>query len=145
MEGFIGAILGILQITLLDLTLSGIILVSLHHKEINESPVLLADETLVCVSKDGCPAGAQSYMRFYRTGKMYNASPIVLYEYQKTCNDSYPREFLKDYSGIVVTDRYQLYHNLEKERGDLKIVGCWSHARRRFANVVQALGKEKSK
>lgn len=76
---------------------------------------------------------------------MYNAAPIVLYEYQKTRNASHPREFLKNYSGIVVTDGYQVYHSLEKEREDLKIAGCWSHARRRFANVVKALGKEKAK
>jgi len=115
------------------------------HKEIYYSPVLQADETPVCVSKDGRPAGAKSYMWVYRTGKMYNAAPIVLYEYQKTRNTSHPREFLKSYSGIVVTDGYQVYHSLEKEREDLLIAGCWSHARRRFANVVKALGKEKSK
>lgn len=28
------------------------------------------------------------------------------------------REFLKNYSGIVVTDGYQIYHSLEKERED---------------------------
>lgn len=115
------------------------------HKEIYSSHVLQADETPVCVSKDGRPAGAKSYMWVYRTGKMYNAAPIVLYEYQKTRNASHPREFLKNYSGIVVTDGYQVYHSLEKEREDLKIAGCWSHARRRFANVVKALGKEKAK
>lgn len=60
-------------------------------------------------------------------------------------NTNHPREFLKDYNGTVVTDGYQVYHTLEKERADLKIAGCWSHARRRFANVVKTLGREKSK
>lgn len=115
------------------------------HKEIYNSHVLQADETPVCISKDGRPAGSKSYMWVYRTGKMYDAAPIVLYEYQKTRNASHPREFLKNYSGIVVTDGYQVYHSLEKEREDLIIAGCWSHARRRFANVVKALGKEKCK
>lgn len=115
------------------------------HKEIYNSQVLQADETPVCVSKDGRPAGSKSYMWVYRTGKMYNAAPIVLYEYQKTRNTSHPREFLKDYRGTVVTDGYQVYHTLEKEREDLKIAGCWSHARRRFAAVVKALGEEKAK
>lgn len=91
------------------------------------------------------PAGSKSYMWVYRTGKMYNAAPIVLYKYQKTRNTSHPREFLKDYHGIVVTDSYQVYHTLEKEREDLKIAGCWSHARRRFADVVKSLGEEKAK
>lgn len=115
------------------------------HKEIYKSEVLQADETPVCVSKDGRAAGAKSYMWVYRTGKMYNEAPIILYEYQKTRNASHPREFLKDYSGIVVTDGYQVYHTLENERENLKIAGCWSHARRRFANVVKSLGKEKAK
>lgn len=115
------------------------------HQEIYKCSVLQADETPVCVSKDGRPAGSKSYMWVYRTGKMNHEASIVLYEYQKTRNTNHPREFLKDYSGTVVTDGYQVYHTLEKEREDLKIAGCWSHARRRFANVVKTLGKEKSK
>lgn len=115
------------------------------HKEIYNSKVLQADETPVCVSKDGRPAGSKSYMWVYRTGKMESGAPIVMYEYQKTRNISHPREFLKNYSGTVVTDGYQVYHTLEKEREDLRIAGCWSHARRRFATVVKALGEEKAK
>ena len=115
------------------------------HKELYNSKVLQADETPVCVSKDGRPVGSKSYMWVYRTGKMYDAAPIVLYDYQKTRNTSHPREFLKNYSGTVVTDGYQVYHTLEKEREDLKIAGCWSHARRRFSAVVKALGEEKAK
>ena len=41
-------------------------------------------------------------------------------------------EFLKNFSGVCVTDGYQVYHTIEKEREDLKIAGCWAHARRRF-------------
>ncbi|KPU46389.1 transposase IS66 family protein [Oxobacter pfennigii] len=115
------------------------------HREIYNSKVLQADETPVSVNKDGRPAGSKSYMWVYRTGKMHNSAPIVLYEYQKTRNTSHPREFLKNYNGIVVTDGYQVYHSLERGREDLKIAGCWSHARRRFANVVKVLGKEKAK
>lgn len=77
-------------------------------------------------------------MWVYRTGKMYGSPPIVLYEYQKTRNTSHPREFLKNYKGICVTDGYQVYHTLEKEREDLIIAGCWSHSRRKFADVVKA-------
>ena len=70
---------------------------------------------------------------------MYTDNPIVLYEYQKTRNTSHPREFLKDYQGVVVTDGYQVYHTLDKEYEDLTVAGCWSHSRRRFANVVKPL------
>jgi hypothetical protein len=40
--------------------------------------------------------------------------PIVLYDYRSTRKTDHPREFLKDYSGILVTDGYQVYHSLEK-------------------------------
>lgn len=107
--------------------------------------VLQADETPVLVNKDGRPAGSKSYMWVYRTGRMYADRQIVLYEYQKTRNASHPREFLKDFKGICVTDGYQVYHAIENEREDLKVAGCWSHARRRFDEAVKALPKAKQK
>ena len=73
------------------------------------------------------------------------AAAIMLYEYQRTRNASHPREFLKDYSGICVTDGYQVYHTLEKEREDLIIAGCWVHARRRFDEALAVVPKESQK
>ena len=57
---------------------------------------------------------------------MYPEKQIILYEYQRTRNTSHPREFLRDYSGICVTDGYQVYHTLEKEHEDLTIAGAGS-------------------
>ena len=111
------------------------------HEKMYGYHVLQADETPVLVNKDGRPAGAKSFMWVYRTGRMYTDSQIVLYEYQKTRNASHPREFLKDFSGVCVTDGYQVYHTIETEREDLKIAGCWSHARRSFDEAVKALPK----
>ena len=88
--------------------------------------VIQADETPVLVNRDGRSAGSKSYMWVYCSGHMYPEKQIILYEYQRTRNASHPREFLKDYSGICVTDGYQVYHTLEKEREDLIIAGCWS-------------------
>ena len=115
------------------------------HEKLYSYHVLQADETPVPVNKDGRPAGSKSYMWVYRTGRMYTERQIVLYEYQKTRNASHPREFLKDFNGVCVTDGYQVYHTLEDEREDLKIAGCWSHARRRFDEAVKALPKAKQK
>lgn len=39
---------------------------------------------------------------------------------------------------MVVTDGYQVYHKLAKEREDLAIAGCWVHARRPFAEMVKS-------
>ncbi len=102
------------------------------HKLLYDYHVIQADETPVLVNRDGRPAGSKSYMWVYRSGFMYKDKEIVLYEYQKTRKASHPRIFLKDYSGICVTDGYQVYHTVEKELEDLTIAGCWVHARRRF-------------
>ena len=107
--------------------------------------VIQADETPVLVNRDGRSAGSKSYMWVYRSGHMYPEKQIILYEYQRTRNTSHPREFLRDYSGICVTDGYQVYHTLEKEREDLIIAGCWVHARRRFDEALAVVPKESRK
>ena len=115
------------------------------HRLLYDYHVIQADETPVLVNKDGRPAGSKSYMWVYRTGHMYPGRQIVLYEYQKTRNTSHPRTFLKDFHGICVTDGYQVYHTLEKEREDLTIAGCWVHARRRFDEALEVIPKDQRK
>ena len=82
-----------------------------HVIQADETPVLV--NTPVMVTKDGRPVNSKSYMWTYRTGKSYTDTPIILYEYQRTRNASHPRQFLKDYSGVCVTDGYQVYHTVE--------------------------------
>ena len=47
--------------------------------------------------------------------------------YQKTRKLDYPREFLNGFKGIMVTDGYQVYHSIDKERQALTVAGCWVH------------------
>ena len=115
------------------------------HSLLYEYHVIQADETPVLVNKDGRPAGSQSWMWVYRSGFMRQERQIILYEYQKTRNASHPRNFLKDYTGICVTDGYQVYHTLEKEREDLRIAGCWVHCRRRFNDALEMVPKAHQK
>ncbi len=120
------------------------------HRELMDYHVLQADETPVEVSKDGRSAGTKSYMWVYRTGIMYKDHPIILYDYQKTRKADHPKEFLKGFSGVLVTDGYQVYHTMENQRlrdqeETITVAGCWSHARRRFADVVKTMTKEASK
>jgi hypothetical protein len=76
---------------------------------------------------------------------MNNKNQIVIYQYQKTRNASHPREFLKGFKGVCVTDGYQVYHTIADEREDLTIAGCWAHSRRRFDEAVKALPKAQRK
>ena len=96
------------------------------HQRLYDYHVIQADETPCLVNKDGRDAGSKSYMWVYRTGKMYQDKPIVIYDYQKTRKSDHPREFLKDFQGVCVTDGYQVYHTIESEREDLTIAG-WNH------------------
>ena len=111
------------------------------HKELYIYHVIQADETPVLVNHDGRGAGSKSWMWVYRSGHLYQNRQIVLYEYQQTRNASHPREFLKGYDGICVTDGYQVYHTLEKELEELTIAGCWVHCRRRFDEVLKLIPK----
>ena len=111
------------------------------HQKIYDYHVIQADETPVLVNRDGRSAGSKSYMWVYRSGHLYADKQIVLYDYHKTRNSSHPREFLRDYYGICVTDGYQVYHTIEKEREDLRIAGCWVHARRKFDEALAVIPK----
>ena len=111
------------------------------HKELYFYHVIEADEMPVPVNHDGRKAGSKSWMWVYRSGHMYQKRQIVLYEYQQTRNASHPREFLKGYDGICVTDGYQVYHTLEKELEELTIAGCWVHCRRRFDEALKLIPK----
>ena len=107
--------------------------------------MIQADETPLLVNKDGRPAGSKSYMWVYRTGKYQTDRQVILYDYQKTRKADHPREFLKNFRGVCVTDGYQVYHTLEGELEDFEISGCWAHSRRRYDEAVKALPKSEQK
>lgn len=111
------------------------------HKELYSYHVIQADETSVLVNHDGHKAGSKNWMWVYRSGHLYQKQQIVLYEYQQTRNASHPREFLKGYDGICVTDGYQVYYTLEKELEELTIAGCWVHSRRRLDEALKLTPK----
>jgi transposase len=113
------------------------------HELIYDSHVIHADETPVKVMRiDNAKIknGKKTYMWVYRNRPLRDTHPIVLYDWQASRRSDHPREFLKDFSGTVVTDGYQVYHQLGKERADLKIAGCWIHARRPYAEFIKSVG-----
>ena len=110
-------------------------------QHLKQCPVIQADETTVKVTKDGRDTGSTSYMWACRTGIAYPEKTAVLFDYQKTRSAEHPEEKLGGYRGILVTDGYEAYHKLDKENENIRVAGCWAHARRRFAEAVKAAGK----
>lgn len=98
------------------------------QRQVLKSKLVHCDETPFKVTNDGRSKNAKSYMWVYHTDKQYGSPPIYIYEYRQTRKADNPREFLKGYKGILVTDGYQVYHTLQKENPDnLIVAGCWVH------------------
>lgn len=118
------------------------------HELIYDSKVIHADETPVKVMRidnQKIKNGKKTYMWVYRNRPLRGTHPIVLFDWQASRRADHPREFLKDFSGTVVTDGYQVYHKLGKERADLRISGCWIHARRFYAEIIKSIGFSSAK
>lgn len=120
-------------------------------EELLKQPVTQADETTCQVINDNDPndpddkkgaPGHKNFMWVHRSGQFNKDRPIVIYEYQRSRHHKYPKEFYKNYKGIVETDGLQQYHMLEDLIPGFINASCWVHARRSFSDAVKALSKE---
>ena len=107
-----------------------------------EAHVNQCDETPLEVIHDGRPAGSKSYMWVHITGELSSDPPVIVYEYQKTRHSEHPKEYYKDFRGVLVTDGLEQYHKLACETEGIENANCMAHARRHFANAVKAMGKK---
>jgi len=113
-----------------------------------DADVIHADETpLQVLSEPGREASQKSYMWVYRIGEC-EAKKIILFSYSPGRGAEYPKAFLEGFKGYIHTDGYSAYRVLTKEDGagspGITIVGCWAHARRKFADIVKGLAKNES-
>jgi transposase len=118
--------------------------------------IVQADETSVQVLREpGRAAATDSTMWLYRSGR--DGPPIALFEYQTTRAGKHAKAFLEGFGGYdpatntiarqkyLHADGHEGYHSVPRwalidgqKTPDIVIVGCWSHARRKFheASVV---------
>lgn len=108
------------------------------HWELVGREVLRADDTTLQVLREpGKSAQSKSYMWLYRTGCDAEHT-IVLYEYRPNRKAENAAAFLQGFTGYLHADSYSGYHKLP---GNIRVVGCWAHARRKFDEAVAALPK----
>ena len=107
--------------------------------------VLHADETSLQVLHENPlrrgpdkPPESKSYMWLYRTGGD-TKNPIVLYEYQPDRKAEHPKRFLGGFRGYLHADGYDGYHDLSD---NIKVVGCFTHARRKFDEAIKGMPKK---
>lgn len=67
------------------------------------------DETTVDVIHDSRPAGSKSYMWVHITGELSPGPKIIVYEYQKTRHSDHPKEYYKNFQGVLMTDGLEQY------------------------------------
>lgn len=109
------------------------------YKHLLKQDILNADETtLQVLSEPERPAKSTSYIWLYRTGR--EGPPIVLYDYQQTRASKHPRRFLEAFQGYLHVDGYAGYNGLP----NVTLVGCWTHARRKFTEALKALPESAS-
>ena len=109
------------------------------HQKLCREKVLHGDETtLQVLHEKGKSATSKSYMWLYRTSG--NAeTPIVLYDYQPNRKAENAEKFLEGFTGWLHADGYQGYPRLPE---NIRVVGCWAHARRKFDEARTAVPKE---
>ena len=103
------------------------------------------DETPLEVIHDDRPAGSKSYMWVHITGELSPVPKIIVYEYQKTRHSDHPKEYYREFNGILMTDGLEQYHKLAREQEGIINANCFAHARRHFANAIKAMGKGNKK
>lgn len=106
------------------------------HAKLIEHDILHADETtLQVLREEGRTAANKSYMWLYATG--HTDVPIYLYDYRTTRASKHPKNMLSGFKGYLHTDGYAGYNGIP----DVKLVGCFAHARRKFTDALKALPK----
>ncbi len=107
-------------------------IVNLLHQKMLEEEYLHADETRIQVLNEKDRKNTtDSFMWVYGTYKD-SKFPIRIFEYHPTRNGDYAKEFLKGFSGYLVSDAYQGYEKV----GNITRCYCWSHLRRYFVDAL---------
>lgn len=93
-----------------------------------------ADEVPIPVqTKDKPGATHKGYLWAYHSPP----EKLALFEYQKGRSGEFPREFLKDFTGILQTDGYSGYDQFSKNQ-NITLAACMAHARRKFVEAAKS-------
>ena len=99
----------------------------------------IGDETTIQVNKEhGRSPTSNSYMWILRSGEL-DKTKGVIFKYSPSRSGEIAKEFLKGFKGIIVTDGYAGYNDVE----DVIHAECWAHARRYFYESIPLLENKK--
>ncbi len=115
-------------------------LYELMLKELKTNSELLhCDETIIqCNKEAGRKASTNSYMWVLASGELEKKKGVI-FRYSPSRSGETAKEVLKNYKGILVTDGYASYNDLD----DITHAECWAHARRYFYESIPILENKK--
>jgi len=112
-------------------------LFNLLEEVIKTGTVLRMDETHVQVmGEEGKSDIKKSTMWLARGGPP--ATPIALYRYRPTKEARHAKEFLEGFKGYLQTDGSEIYDAAAAGLSEIRQVGCFAHARRKFFDASKA-------
>ena len=98
----------------------------------SENELLHCDETTMqCNKETGRKATTNSYMWVLASGELEKRKGII-FNYAPSRSAETAKNFLEGFKGILITDGYASYKNLE----DLTHAECWAHCRRYFYESI---------
>ena len=115
-------------------------LINLLIDHLHQEKVLHLDETtLQVLDEPGKTAQSKSYLWLMAS---FNEKPATVFHYAPTRNQSVPQELLSSSISAIMVDGYEGYQKA-CDQYDIKRLGCWAHARRKFidAQKLQKKGK----
>lgn len=106
-----------------------------HREFVLSCAVVHADETPVAMLDPGAGKTKRAYVWAYaRSG--FDVSPGVVYEFCLGRGAKYPLEFLKGWSGTLISDGYGVYDQVLKQEARVG-AACFAHSRRKFDELVK--------
>ena len=105
--------------------------------QIKKVRLLQADESPVKILNPN----KKGYMWVYQS--LDPGNKFINFEFSESRSGSVPNARLKDFTGILQTDGYSGYNQMRKSEY-IVTLGCWDHARRKFADALKIYGNKKS-
>ncbi len=118
-------------------------LMNLIREEQNNGDYLQADETRIQVLKEtGKSAQSDKWMWVIRGGPPDKLA--VMFHYDPSRSGKVPVRLLDDFNGVLQADGYSGYA-LVCRANNIRRIGCWDHARRKFVEASKAADVKKAK
>jgi hypothetical protein len=115
-------------------------LVDCLKKELVKGDHVFSDDTTMPTLEKGSPKAKIGRIWVYARRSTTSQRAITVYDYTPDRKGEHPQTFLKGFKGYLQVDAYAgldaLFAKDEEGKQNIKEVGCWAHARRKFVDVI---------